>query len=370
MIKKPFFVIFICLCLLCSGCVNKDVTVIKFSAWGSASEIGILKPIIREFESQNPNIRVEFMHIPQNYFQKLHLLLASNTAPDVIFINNLNLPVYAKFLEDLTPVVHTKDFYPKSIEGLKYHGKLLAIPRDISVLVVYYNKTLFKKYSVPFPDESWTLEDLFQKTLAFKDVYGISYEPLIYYALPFIHYYGGGILDENLKYIADSKNFEKGIKFYKDLAYKYHVSPLPEQTGCKTQAQLFLEGKIAMHISGRWLVPKYRECTNFDWDVVNFPKYSVPCDVSGWGISSSSSHKDAAVKFVLFLSNRENIDKMSSSGLIIPARIDAAQTSRFLNGKPEHSYLFLNSVKYARTSFVSKEYCKLIDKLDDKFFNN
>ena len=370
MMKKLLFLVFICFCL--SGCspVNNDVTVIKFSTWGSASEIEILKPIIKEFERQNPNIKIKVMHIPQNYFQKLHLLFASNTPPDVVFINNLNLPVYADFLTDLTPYINIKDFYPKSIEGMKYDGKLLAVPRDISILVVYYNKALFKKYSVSYPDESWTLDDLIKKACAFKNVYGISYEPLIYYALPFMVYCGGGILDKNFNYIADSENSKKGLKLYKDLAYKHHAAPLPEQTGSKTQAQMFIEGRLAMHLSGRWLVPKYRTCANFEWDVVNFPRYSAPCDVSGWGLSSSCRHKSDAVKFILFLSSKNNIKKMSSDGLIIPSRTDAAQSLEFLNDRPKHSYLFLNSALYSKNSFVSKDYCRMIDKLNDKIFNN
>ena len=67
-------------------CVNPlfkpvdDREVIQFATWGSKSEIEIIRPILAGFEKENPNVRVEFMHIPQNYFQKIHLLFASNTA--------------------------------------------------------------------------------------------------------------------------------------------------------------------------------------------------------------------------------------------------------------------------------------------------
>ena len=80
-----------------SGCTPKTTkTAIKFSSWGSESEIAIIKPLLKEFEDQNPDIKVEFLHIPKNYFQKLHLLVASNLTPDVVFINNLNGPLYAE----------------------------------------------------------------------------------------------------------------------------------------------------------------------------------------------------------------------------------------------------------------------------------
>jgi len=370
MIKKVF-VLFLCVFL--SGCCkkNNDV-VIKFSTWGSASEMSILKPIVHDFEKQNPHVHVELIHIPQDYFQKLHLLFASNLAPDVIFINNINLPVYADFLEDLTTYIKNDEFFHKSTEALSYKGKVLAVPRDVSTLVIYYNKTLFRKYGVPYPDENWTIEDLLKKSTAFKshNIYGISYEPQIYYALPYMYYFKGGILDGAYKNISGMPESVKGITFYKNLAYEYHCAPAPAQTGSKTLAQMFLEGKIAMHLSGRWLVPKYRESAKFDWDIVNFPRYSVPCDASGWAVSKSSKHKDIALKVVLFLASKKNIEKMSQDGLIVPARIDAANSLDFQTGKPEHSNLFIKSAIYSRKAVISKDYTGLTDKLNDKIFNS
>ena len=134
-------VLLICILVLC-GCHKQDSrTTVQFASWGSKSEIDILKPLLSEFEKENPDIKVDFMHIPQNYFQKIHLLFASNTAPDVIFINNLYLPIYANagLLEEL----NTDDnFYPQSLNALSWQGKLYAIPRDVSNLVIYY-KNIF-----------------------------------------------------------------------------------------------------------------------------------------------------------------------------------------------------------------------------------
>ena len=50
-----------------------EKTAIQFASWGSKSEIEILKPILAEFGRQNPDINIDFVHIPQNYFQKIHI---------------------------------------------------------------------------------------------------------------------------------------------------------------------------------------------------------------------------------------------------------------------------------------------------------
>lgn len=368
---KRFLVLF--LCIILSGCSlkNNKTTIIKFSTWGSASEIAIMKPIIQEFEKNNPNVKIELIHIPQDYFQKLHLLFASNLAPDVIFINNLNLPIYSNYLEDISNYINKTDFYPKSLEALSYNGKNYAIPRDISTLVIYYNQSLFNKYNIPLPKENWTIEDLLSTAKKFNKtpIWGISYEPQIYYTMPYIYYYGGGILSKNGENISNNKNSQKGITTYKNMAFKYHIAPIPSQIGSKTLAQMFLDGQIAMHLSGRWLVPKYRECANFKWDVINFPKYTVPCDASGWAISKSSKNKDIAIKFVLFLSNKQNINKMTRDGLIVPARIDIATSKDFNSNMPKHSNVFLKTAQKAIVPTISKDYNNLTDKINDEIFN-
>ena len=120
MLKRILWIL-ISVFVLC-GCTSKKVQEeITFSSWGSVSEVKIIKDVIANFEQENPNIKVKFIHIPQNYFQKLHLLFASNTAPDVIFINNLYLPIYASKLENLSDVVSKKEFYSQAIDGLSYN---------------------------------------------------------------------------------------------------------------------------------------------------------------------------------------------------------------------------------------------------------
>ena len=186
--------------LLC-GCTKKETgTVIEFASWGSKSEVEILKPILSDFEKENPDIKVEFMHIPQNYFQKIHLLFASNTAPDVIFINNLYLPVYANagVLEPLD--LSSNQFYGQAIEALSFKGVLYAIPRDVSNLVIYYNKDIFDKKHIPYPSQDWTFSEFLNtaEKLTDKNTFGISFEedPLFY--LPYLMSNGGGILPDEI----------------------------------------------------------------------------------------------------------------------------------------------------------------------------
>ena len=336
--------------LLC-GCSQKDErTVIQFASWGSQSEVEIIKPLLSDFEKQNPDIRVDFMHIPQNYFQKIHLLFASNTAPDVIFINNLYLPVYANFLEEFPK---RSEYYPQALDALSYNGKLYAIPRDVSNLVIFYNKDLFDKKGVPYPASDWTFEDFLKTVQQLTDanVFGISFEedPLFY--LPYLMSNGGGF------YEMGKQESKDAIQFYANLRKKYHVAPLKSESASATMGQMFLQRRLGMYLSGHWMVPKLTEDAEFAWDVAQFPKGTkgsiVQMDASGWAVSKNSKHKTEAIKLVDFLSSKESSEKFKTSGLIVSARKDVKESSK----------VFADAIQTSVPTPVKPDYRELLDRI-------
>ncbi len=371
---KKFVLILICLILISTGCRQKQDDNLVFATWGSKTEVQILKELLSDFEKENPNIKVEFLHIPQNYFQKLHLMFASNLAPDVIFINNLNIPVYEKYLLDLNDIVKNKeDYYPQVLDTMTYEDRLLAIPRDVSTLVVFYNKDLFNKNNLSYPNENWNMTEFLDtaKKLTNNGIYGISFEENSLFYLPYMRAFGGGILSPTGEQIMNSENSQKGIQYYSDLRNKYNIAPRKYQSASETMAQMFINGRLAMHLSGRWLVPKYREDIKFDWDIVNFPnineKSSVTLDSSGYAITKSSKHKEDAVKLVEFLSSDKAIQKFTTTGLIVPARIDTINSQAFLdNKKPKNSKVFIEVIKNSEKTPVNKHYKEITDKLDEQ----
>jgi len=385
--KKIVFISLLCavsLMLLC-GCGQKKYITIKFSSWGSESEISAIKPLLKEFEAQNPDIKVEFWHIPKNYFQKLHLLAASNLMPDVVFVNNLSGMLFAKnnlFLDlknsisEQNSSINENNFYKESLQAVTYQKSLYAIPRDISNLVIYYNKDVFDKYDIPYPRNDWDFNDFLATCLKFKNknIFAISFEEAPLFWTPFLWSNGGGILSEDgEKEILTDENSIKSLQFYADLRNKYHVAPTASEAGSATMAQLFLQQKLAMHISGRWSVPKYRKDADFNWDIAKFPRGNrgsvVDCDVSGWAISSSSQHPKEAWKLIEFLASEKSISAMAKSGLIVPARKDVAASQEFLAPKsmPANSKLFTEIISTSMPTPVTSNYQEITDFIKTSF---
>lgn len=374
---KIFFV-FIILSLFLSGCGKKtdnEFSHLTFAIWGSQSEIKIIKPLIAEFENQY-NVKVELMHIPQNYFQKLHLLFASKQAPDVFFINNYYLPIYAGagLLTDLEPYFsgdfNNKYFFKNTLNSLSYNGKQYAIPRDVSNLVVYYNKNIFDKHKVSYPNDNWSYSELLEtaKALTNKENWGIGFEEQPLFWSPVLRANCGRLFDENGDFALNEPRSKQALKFYMDLRNTNKTAPTRIESANRTMAQMFLDEKIAMQISGRWLVPKYRSEADFDWDIAQMPCGECGCisgsDSSGWAISSSAKDKELAAKFVEFLSSKNSIKKMTESGLITPARKDVAYSNAFLdNKKPKNAAVFIKSNETAAAEIIPQQYNQKIEKL-------
>lgn len=357
---KTFFTAILSAFLL-TGCysVKTDESVLTFSSWGSITEVEVLKKIISDFEQENPDIKINFMHIPQNYFQKLHLLFASNTAPDVVFINNLNVPIYEKYLADLSDYIDKKDFYSASISALSYNEKLLAIPRDVSNLVFYVNLD-----KTDLPKSDWSLEDLLQKAKGTvgKDAFYLSYENDIYWAMPYLSYFGKVDLTDGID------NYEsEGLYFYKSLRDTYRVAPTESQIGSSTLAQMFLDEKIVFYLSGRWMYPKIKEKADFTWAVINFPygKGKQPCDASGWAVTKNAKNREIAIKFVQYLSSEKNSEYFTKTGLIVPARI---KTSNILNNEDKNEKVFLEVIKKSQNTVVDKNYKRTVDEINLQYF--
>lgn len=341
--------------LFLSGCTYSQNPVnLTFATWGSATEINILKDIIADFEENNPDIKIVLQHIPQNYFKKLHLLFASGSEPDVVLINNQNIPTYAEYLLSLKEV-STRGYYPNSIVALSYQGELKAIPRDISTLAMYYNKNLVS------PKQNWTYQDLLNDgaILRTEKKYAIALEQDLFYLYPFLLAFG----DKLEKLTPKNILAQNGTKFFRSLSLDYHYAPQISELGMATPAECFLNQKCAYYLSGRWMSPKLYDVATFPWGVVEMPLgYSgnaVPCDATGWGISKRSVHVNESVRFIKYLSSNESLAKMSRTGLIVPARISVAEAT-------VDSAVFLNLARKSSPITYPPKYDKYRDKINQE----
>jgi multiple sugar transport system substrate-binding protein len=369
----------------CSASRHGEITL---ASWGSVEEINLLKPLLATFNQAHPDTPVRLLHIPDGYFQKLHLLYAAGQGPDVAFMNNWQLPTYAAGgqLQDLQAFltkpggIDEGDFVPASLEACRYQDKLYALPRDVSNLVVYINEDAFRAAGIPLPGPDWSQDDLLTLAPAFAkdtdgdgelDHWGISADPRPLFWLPYVWSAGGDLLSKDLKQLTlDSPASKAGLSLYASLRGDRHLAPRETETGGAAMGQLFAQGKLAMFVSGRWSVPAFREKITFKWDIRPFPKGPagsiVDADASGWAISKSCRNPDAAWTLIEWLAGKEASEAFTAGGLIIPARQDVGQSETFLQtGKaPASSRVFLDALQTARPLRTTPAWGELSGEID------
>lgn len=312
---------------------------ISYMTWGDEAERLLYDQVLKDFMAKNTKVKVNYVYTPSDYNQKLQTMIAGNTAPDVFWLLQSNVNVFAPTgaCELLDPWIEkypelTKDM----VEGLakygQYEGKTYAIPKDWEPIVMYLNEDLFTAANVPLPTSDWTMDDyieLAQKLTVTKDgkttVYGAQCDTYWAYWMTYAGNYGGKWFKDGKSNFSDP-NVVKGLSVLSDLVNKYKAAPSPATITAmggeaSSSDQLFVTGKIAMYPSGRWGTPQFRQDCKFKWSAVEMPKGTTRVNpvVSGMlTVNSKSKNKEAAVGLVKYILSKDGLKVTLSNGLAMP----------------------------------------------------
>ncbi|WP_105318445.1 ABC transporter substrate-binding protein [Thermus tenuipuniceus] len=347
------------------------------ASWGSQEEIKAYQEVLKVFQEKNPGIQVEYINIPSaEYLAKITAMMAAGTPPDVFFLNNIDFPGMASrgVLAPLDAFIQrdrypTADIFPGILKAFQWEGRQYGLPRDVSNLVVFYNRTLLKKAGLPDPKPDWTWEDFLRYARALtveKDgkrvQWGVSFQTFYLFWEPWVWSAGGRFYGpDHSRFLLNSPASLEGLQFYLDLRYKHHVAPTPEEAQDRGAFTMFLNGQTGMIVDGRWRVPTLKARAKFDFDVVPFPRGKagsiVDIDGSGWVIAAGSRNPEAAWKLLSFLAGPEANRIFTRTGLIIPARgVDVKNVDRsiqnlkdfFVPPPPKNQQYFLTVNRTAR----------------------
>jgi multiple sugar transport system substrate-binding protein len=121
------------------------------------------KTLADGFHAANPNVTVELKEYDAtNYDTQMIADLSAHKAPDIYLQKNLkNFYTYqsGKQLLDVSDVAAKLGDKVGGLSGYKVDGKTWAIPYRQDSWVLFYNRALFDKAHVAYPDGSWTWDD-------------------------------------------------------------------------------------------------------------------------------------------------------------------------------------------------------------------
>ncbi len=357
-----------------------EVTTITFMGWeASPLETKAVEAGIAKFEELNPDIKVQYTPglAGAEYVAKLLSTVAGNSTPDVFFIAAEDYRTFASkgVLEELTGKFTDNysldDFIPSVQDIMNIDGKVYGIQSCIVAPIVYYNKDIFDKLGVPYPDadpnNAMTAADFRElcKKLTVKNgdtvetygVYGLEAGWLTVY--PFMM--SNGIKPYTDDYMTSTFNTpETGevLSWIRDIRVVDGSAPdatTLENIGMSA-AQMLQTGKVAMIIDGSWALQQLSQM-DFNIGMAPLPKFKVAVTDSFahlHAISAASSHKEEAWKFVQFLSGMDYQGALVSEGLWMPNRksMYEPETVKQWYREDVHGDSYMKMLDYFKNSVV------------------
>jgi multiple sugar transport system substrate-binding protein len=315
-----------CAALHLNACHTEDTgkTVVTF--WGLGAEGEKVKAMIPEFEKLHPEIVIRVQQIPWTAaHEKLLTSYAGNSSPDLCQLGNTWVPEFAllEALENLSPwtarsaVVRPDNYFPGILATNVIDSVLYGIPWYVDTRVLFYRRDLLARVGYPNGPRTW--EDLRRASQRLVDLrlasFGI-FMPVTEWAPPVIFglQNGSTLLKANdTEGDFSGREFKDAFRFY--IGMFHDKLGLPSATDVSNVFQSFSEGYFAMYITGPWNIDEFKHRIPADrqsiWMTAPLPSpdSSYPSVSLAGGASlvmfRSSKHKEAAWKFIEYLSTRQ-----------------------------------------------------------------
>ena len=314
------------------GATENTVTI----AMVSNSQMTDARELSDRFEADNPDIKLRFITLSEN--QARAKITASTSMGggefDVVMISNYETPQWAEngWLVNLsdyikkTPGYDENDFIPSLRESLSYEGSMYSVPFYGESSFLMYRKDLLDQAGITMPrDPTWQQVADAAKELNSPDMVGIclrgkpGWGEVLAPLDTVINTFGGRWFDMDWNAQLSSPEVTKAVKFYVDLV-RADGEPGAAASGFSECATQFSQGRAAMWYDATSAVNTVESPESST--VVGKVGYAlapkVEKDNPGWlytwslGIPASSPDKDAAWKFVSWMTDKQYIQTVGT----------------------------------------------------------
>jgi multiple sugar transport system substrate-binding protein len=354
--------------LVLSGCgggddsSNSDANTLTLAGWSLATTPEF-KTLADGFHAANPDITVEVKEYDAtNYDTQMIADLAAGKAPDIYVQKNLkNFYTYENGhqLLDVSDVATTLG--GDKLGGLANYqvdGKTFAVPYRNDGWVLYYNKALFDKAKVAYPDGSWTWDDY----AAASKKLTTELKKAGSTALGDYQHTWQSTIQGFAAAQTPGANWESGdfsyLKPYYVRALDLQKSGAQVSFGTATTNKLTYQAQFgkqsaAMMLMGTWYIATLRsqqekgDADKFEWGIAPAPQFDKSTtgtsktpvtfgDPTGLGINAgiAKSKVDVAKKFLAYAAGAQGAKSLAGIG-ITPADTAAVTADFFtLSGVP------------------------------------
>jgi multiple sugar transport system substrate-binding protein len=349
--------------------------------------------VAKQFEAQNPGIKVQLVPIPGSYndiVNKLSLLYRSpSTAPDVAEIPTGQIGLwqssgYLRPLDSFLPSSTWWSKFPKVVQSEgQFSGHTYAVDQGENDSALLYNKTMFQKAGLPVPWKPKNWDDILAAARKLKTALpgvvplwlnagsGSGANGLLQGINNFINGTSTPKIQDGSKWVVDSPGIRASLTFMKSVysgGLGASETALFSPNAVTTPLTLFAQGKLAMAVgsnyyTGNWTkfigAPYWAQAAK-TMAVTPIPTQTgggIASTLGGWdyAISAHSGNPDAAFKLINVMENQQNsIDAANWAGWVTPNK-DYWNAPAFTKFAP-YQQLFAQILAHATLTPSSSDY--------------
>ncbi|MEV7686775.1 extracellular solute-binding protein [Streptomyces bungoensis] len=265
--------------------------------------------------------------------QQLAQSFAGHKPPDAFYVDSSQFANYAQggsLYAYGDRIEDAGDFSAQLRASFTQNGKLVCVPKDTSTLALAINTGLWRKAGLTAKDypATWAQLRKVATELTKGRVTGLVTNGEYARLGVFMRQAGGWITDaDQTKMTADTAQNVKALDYVRSLL-KSGSLKYANQVDTNWGGEALGKGRAAMTIEGNWLTGGMKA----DYPDVKYTVVPLPAGPAGkgtlafsqcWGVARDSSHRDAAVDLVKYLTTGTQQLKNAEAFGVMPSRTSA-----------------------------------------------
>lgn len=332
--------------------------------------------LIKQFQAANPSITVKHTHFPYaQYRTKTAAAVPAGEGPTVLqlFFGWMREYAKARLIQPLPadifkPADIDREYFDV-IKLMRTTDGYWALPTAVRSLGMFYNKKLLNEANLGDKPAA-TLDDYLKFALATAKrdgsgnltqagaTIGIPSQDYHWWREVLVRQHGGKPYTDDFRKVTYNDNAgAAAIAWYTDLQRKHKVA----QAGFLSESQAaFRAGRAAQHIDGSFRLGTFRAARGFEWGVAELPTHKGIAGnyssywVNGLAANATGAKKEAALKFLAFVTNDAAMQLWFDKTGELPAKKASALTQKNLSDPLSGPMLSGLNVAFT-TDFVAEE---------------
>jgi len=334
------------------------------AAWAHAGQEGerkALQDMVARFNDGSEDVRIELTILPTDaYNSQVQSAALADDLPDVLefdgpFLYNYVWQGHIRPLDGLLSEASRENLIKSIIEQGTYRDKLYSVGMYDSGLVMYGRRSMLEEAGARIsegPEDAWTVEEFDEvlHALAENDDDGqvldlkrnYSGEWFTYAFSPAIKSAGGDLIDGSD--FSTASGVLNGPEAVEAMTYFQRWVDEEKLVDLNVDDNAFAGGRVALSWVGHWEYPRYSEAHGDDLVLLPLPDFGNGSRTGqgswNWGITESCENPDAAIQFIEFLIEDEQILQMTEANAAVPGTKSAiAKSELYAEGGPLHIFV-------------------------------